>query len=98
MKDEDVLLDKVVKKTNVNKGEILKLLYAWYTVREYKVWNNVELFVSNDEDELEKKSAWLSDNDIEHDWKNITSELNAIRFNSEAMKLQVITNNIIPNG
>ena len=25
MKDEDVLLDKVVKKTNVNKGEILKL-------------------------------------------------------------------------
>ena len=25
VKDEDVLLDKVVKKTNVNKGEILKL-------------------------------------------------------------------------
>ena len=25
MKDEDVLLDKVVKKTNVNKNEILKL-------------------------------------------------------------------------
>lgn len=25
MKDEDVLLDKVVKKTNVNKSEILKL-------------------------------------------------------------------------
>lgn len=25
MKDEGVLLDKVVKKTNVNKGEILKL-------------------------------------------------------------------------
>ena len=25
MNDEDVLLDKVVKKTNVNKGEILKL-------------------------------------------------------------------------
>ena len=25
MKDEDVLLDKVEKKTNVNKGEILKL-------------------------------------------------------------------------
>lgn len=25
MKDEDIFLDKVVKKTNVNKGEILKL-------------------------------------------------------------------------
>lgn len=25
MKDEDILLDKVVKKTNIDKGEILKL-------------------------------------------------------------------------
>jgi len=75
--------------------ELLKLIYKWYIVREYKVWDVVELFVSNDEDDIDKKSVWLYENDIEYDWKNIESELNAIRFNWEAMKIQYIEKNFI---
>ena len=78
--------------------EILKLLYKWYHVFEYKLDWEVGLFVSNGYDDyVTGLTACEQDErytDIQE--KSIESELNAIRFNSEAMKLQHITGNIVP--
>ena len=78
--------------------EILKLLYNWYHVFEYKLDWEVGLFVSNGYDDyVTGLTACEQDErytDIQE--KSIESELNAIRFNSEAMKLQHITGNIVP--
>ena len=60
--------------------EILKLLYKWYKVYEYKVWEEVKLHVWDNPPELVEQ-------------KNIIQELNAIRFNTEAMKLNYLLNN-----
>lgn len=60
--------------------EVLKLLMKWVKVREYK--DNWEV----------KWSVW----ECSIEWaeeKNIIQELNAIRFNTEAMKLNYLTNN-----
>lgn len=60
--------------------EVLKLLYSWHSVIEV----NGDWVIS-----------LLIDTVCEWDHKTIESELNAIRFNSEAMKLQTITWDII---
>ena len=44
MKDEDIFLDKVVKKTNVNKGEILKLANDLQT-KDLNNENDIRVFI-----------------------------------------------------
>lgn len=46
MKDEDIFLDKVVKKTNVNKGEILKLANDLQT-KDLNNENDIREFILN---------------------------------------------------
>jgi hypothetical protein len=74
------LLSSLVRHT-----EIIKLLYQGYRVFETKDRNDV----------IDLK-VYKTDNEIEHSWynfveeKTIINELNAIRFNSEALKLYYI--------
>jgi hypothetical protein len=67
----------------VRHTEIVKLLYYWHTVYEERDGDAVHIHV----DPIEVWDDW--------EQKTFESELNACRFNSEAMKLQVLTNNIV---
>lgn len=67
----------------VRHTEILKLLKKWYKVFEYKE-NWVVKLVVNPKEILLKAEE-----------KTMENELNAIKFNSEAMKLQILTDNIV---
>lgn len=75
---EESLFDSLIRHI-----EIVKLLRKWYDVYEKRNENwSVELIVK-------KKS----EKSLDFEQKDIISELNAIRFNSEAMKLFYLTNN-----
>lgn len=63
--------------------EIVKLLQKWLYVYEVRDWEVVDLVVS----EIEQPEIW--------EQKDIITELNACRFNSEALKLQHLTGNFI---
>lgn len=58
--------------------EILKLLMKWHRVFEYKDWDKIQLVV----DPIEISMWWEE--------KQIITELNACRFNSEWMKLELL--------
>ena len=63
--------------------EIVKLLRKWHTVREYRDINTGETILHVD---FELRST-------DHDFlweKTMVQELNAIRFNSEALKLSIL--------
>lgn len=77
--------------------ELLKLLYKWYNILEYKLNWEVGLYIEEDDDVFENIAMAYEQSEHHSDiqYKSIESELNAIRFNWEAMKLQHITKNII---
>jgi hypothetical protein len=66
--------------------EILKLLEKGYSVTEYK--KDGKVFVTID-------SCGIPDGAMNIDKKNLIGELNAIRFNSEALKLHYLQQEII---
>lgn len=67
--------------------ETLKLLKKWYKVVELSYENNTNWIVTEGNIEWEKYTPWAK-----IDVKDIETELNAIRFNSEAMKLYYLDN------
>ena len=69
--------------------EILKLLSNWYDVYEVKKDQVVRLIVR----ESSSKIGIIEESFDFVEKKDIITELNAIRFNSEALKLYYLTNN-----
>lgn len=77
------LFDSLVRHT-----EILKLIYKWYDVYECLLNGEVVMWVFHSWTAYEVPSQWYA-SVIK---KDIISELNAIRFNSEALKLHYLNN------
>ena len=66
--------------------EIVKLLYKWYNVIETKQDWHIEVHVLKQDEKM--NLDWYDLFDI----KYLEQELNAIRFNSEALKLNILNN------
>ena len=66
--------------------EIVKLLYKWYNVIETKKDWHIELHILKQDEKM--NLDWYDFFDI----KYLEQELNAIRFNSEALKLNILNN------
>lgn len=67
--------------------EVLKLLYKWYRVFEVKKDWVADLIVLEKNTIFDEKSFDFCEE------KNIITECNAIRFNSEALKLDILSDN-----
>lgn len=71
--------------------EIIKLLYKWYRVFETKTWDVTDLVVLQKWQILDEESFDFCEEKI------MINELNALRFNSEWLKLDYLSDNYMIN-